>query len=242
MAIFLFSDRSFERNRLPRNLEDLPHLIERQVHPLRDFFRGRFTPEFLYEMSRGPDELIDCLYHVHRNTDRPGLIGDRSSNGLPNPPRGVRAELIPALVLELIHGLHQADVSLLNQIQELKPAVRILLGDADDKSQIRLNQFGLSPLDLLLRYVEMFNGIFDLIGGHQCLFGFQLLDAGLGRLKDFFDIVESVLRTARLALDGEKTLTVPAQLPKGVSTSFTANPEATLTTDDLPFRRSDLDR
>src|SRR5215472_17809256 len=131
MAIFLFSDRSFERNRFPRDLEDLSHYIEWQVHPLRDFLRGRFASEFLYEMSRRPDELIDCLDHMYRDTDRSGLIGNCPGNRLPDPPGGIGTRLIPAFVLELIHRLHQTDVSLLNQIQELKPAVRVLFGDTN---------------------------------------------------------------------------------------------------------------
>src|SRR5215831_4215991 len=133
MAIFLFSDWSFERNRLPRDLENLSHFIEWQVHPLRDFLRGRLASEFLYEMSRGSDVLIDCLNHVHRDADRSGLIGNCPGNRLSDPPGGIGTELIPALVLELIDRLHQTDVSLLNQIQELKPAVRVLFGDTNDQ-------------------------------------------------------------------------------------------------------------
>src|SRR5262249_49178683 len=117
-----------ERNRFPRDLEDLSHFIEWQVHPLRDFLPGRFASEFLYEMSRRPDELFYFFDHVHRDTDRSGLFCNFPGNHLPESPEGIGTELIPAFVLELIHRLHQTDVSLLNQIQELEPAVRVLFG------------------------------------------------------------------------------------------------------------------
>ena len=35
----------------------------------------------------------------------------RDSDRLADPPRGVRRELVAAAVLELVHGLHQADVA-----------------------------------------------------------------------------------------------------------------------------------
>src|SRR5215469_14644178 len=68
------------------------------------------------------------------------LIGDGARDGLPDPPRRVGAELVPALVLELVDRLHEADVALLDQVQELQAAVRVLLRDADDEAQVRLDE------------------------------------------------------------------------------------------------------
>jgi len=39
-------------------------------------------------------------------------------------------------VLELVHGLHQADVALLDQVKELEPAIGVFLGDRDHQAQI----------------------------------------------------------------------------------------------------------
>ncbi len=39
MAVLFLADRRFQRNRLARDLENLPDLVERQIHPLGDFLR-----------------------------------------------------------------------------------------------------------------------------------------------------------------------------------------------------------
>ena len=77
---------------------------------------------------------------MHRDTDGAGLIRDGAGNGLTDPPCGIGRELVAALILELVHGLHQADVAFLNQVEELQAAVRVLFGDADHKAQVRADE------------------------------------------------------------------------------------------------------
>ena len=74
--------------------------------------------------------------------DRAALVGDGAGDGLANPPGGVGAELEAALVVELVGGLHQADVAFLDQIQEGQAATDVLLGDGDDEAEIGLDQVG----------------------------------------------------------------------------------------------------
>src|ERR1700722_14654572 len=74
MRIFLFADRSFERDWLLRDLQDLPHFRDGDIHSLSDFFAGRLASELLHELPRGADQLVDGLDHVHRNADRTRLI------------------------------------------------------------------------------------------------------------------------------------------------------------------------
>src|SRR5262249_54341369 len=119
MRIFLFSDWSFERDRLLRDLQYLANFRHRDVHPLRDLFRRRLTTELLYKLTRGADQLVDGLDHVHRNTDRSSLVSNCARDRLTNPPRRVRRELVAATILELVHRLHQADIAFLNQVEEL---------------------------------------------------------------------------------------------------------------------------
>jgi len=47
------------------------------------------------------------------------MIGNSAADCLPNPPRRVGRKLVAAAVLELFHRLHQAEVALLNQVEEL---------------------------------------------------------------------------------------------------------------------------
>src|SRR5678809_964777 len=153
MAVFFLTDRSLQRNWLTCDFQNLPHFVERQVHAFGDFLRGRFPPEFLDQMTRGSNQFVDRLYHMDWDTDGPCLIGNRAGNSLANPPGGIGTELVAALVLKLIHGLHQANIAFLDQVKELKAPVRIFLGDTDNETKIRLNQFGLPTLDLVFRYI-----------------------------------------------------------------------------------------
>ena len=77
---------------------------------------------------------------MHRDANRSGLICDRSRDRLANPPRCVRRELEALDVLELLHGADEADVPLLDQVQEAHAATDVLLGDRDDEAQVRLGQ------------------------------------------------------------------------------------------------------
>jgi hypothetical protein len=53
---------------------------------------------------------------VDRNPNGASLIGDGPGDGLTYPPRGVGTEFITSLIFEFIHGFHQANIPLLNQI------------------------------------------------------------------------------------------------------------------------------
>ena len=85
---------------------------------------------------------------MHRNPDGTGLVRDGAGNGLANPPGGVGGELVATAVFELIHGLHQADVAFLNQVQELQATVGIFLGDGNHQSQVGLDHFFLGAAGL----------------------------------------------------------------------------------------------
>ena len=84
-------------------------------------------------------DLVDRLDHVHGNADRARLVRDRARDSLTDPPRRVGRELVAAPVLELVHRLHQPDIALLDQVQELQAAVRVLLGDGDHEAKIGLH-------------------------------------------------------------------------------------------------------
>ena len=120
MRFFLFTHRRFERDRFLRDPQHLADLADRQFQPAAEFFGGRFATQLLLQLTLRPHQLVDRLDHVDRNADGPGLIGDGPRDGLPHPPGRVGGELIAALVVELIHGLHQADVAFLNQVEELQ--------------------------------------------------------------------------------------------------------------------------
>jgi len=61
-------------------------------------------------------------------------------DGLADPPRRVRRELEALGVVELVDGAHEAQVPLLDEVQEREPSVAVALGDGDHESQVGLDQ------------------------------------------------------------------------------------------------------
>ena len=114
--------------------------------------RRWFSSQFLHQLARGADQLVDRFDHVHRDANGAGLIGDGAGDGLANPPGGVGGELVAAAIFELVDGLHQADVAFLNQVQELQAAVGVFLGDGNHQAQVGFDQL---PLRLLRVHVPL---------------------------------------------------------------------------------------
>src|SRR6266540_1253628 len=166
VAVLLLADRGLEADGLLRDLEDLADLVERELHLLGDLLRRRLAPELLHEIAARPDELVDRLDHVDGDADRPRLVGDRARDRLADPPRCIGRELVAALVLELVDRLHEADVPLLDEVEELQAAVRVLLRDRHDEPQIRLDELGLRPLGPVLALADRPVGAAQVLARH----------------------------------------------------------------------------
>src|ERR1017187_1590386 len=205
MRIFLFANRRFEGDRLLSNLQDFADLRYRNVHPLGNLFRRRFASQFLHQLPRRADQLVDRFDHVQRDTNRTRLIGDGSGNGLPNPPRGISRELITAAVFELVDRLHQADVAFLNQVEELQSTIGVLLCNRDHQPQVRFDELALGVLrvhvaldDLALRALELLEQqarfhfkLFQLSADRaRLLLIFLLLLFAAGRIGPLFQVLD----------------------------------------------------
>src|SRR5581483_4471799 len=185
VRILFFADGGFERDRFLGNLQHFAHFDHGDFHALGNLFRGRLPPVFLHQLPRGPDELVDRLDHVHGNADGPRLVGDGSSDRLADPPGGVGREFVSPPVLELVHGFHQADIALLDQVQELKAAVGVLLGNGYNQAQVRLDQLVLGGAGLRF-------------AAHDIRVG--SLELGCRRLDRLFDLGEARPQIAQLLL------------------------------------------
>src|SRR6266542_5895390 len=119
------------------------------THAPRDFLDGRLAPQLLEQGTLHPDQAVDGLHHVDRDADGAGLVGDGPRDRLPDPPGGVGAEFEALLVVELLDRADEADVALLDEVQEAHAAADVLLGDADHQAQVRLGQT-LASVDPLL--------------------------------------------------------------------------------------------
>ena len=92
-------------------------------------------------LARDAIHLVDGFDHVHRNTNGACLIRDRAGDGLTNPPGGVGRELVAAAIFEFVHGFHQADVTFLNQIEELQATVGVFFCNGNHQAQVGLDHF-----------------------------------------------------------------------------------------------------
>src|SRR6266542_1097100 len=163
MRILFLSDRRLERDRLLRDLHDLADLGDRHVHALGDLLGVGLPSQLLHERARGARQLVDRLDHVDRDADRARLIRDRAGDRLADPPGRIRRELVAAAVLELLDGFHQADVAFLDQVQELKTPVGVLLGDGDDEAQVRDDQLVLGLVRFLFSLADHPQGLLDVL-------------------------------------------------------------------------------
>src|SRR6266498_293582 len=159
MRVLFLADRCVQRQRLARELQHLPDLVGRQVHLLADLVGRRLASQLLYQDAAGANQLVHRLDHVDRNADRAGLVGNRARDRLADPPGRVRRELVAALVVELVDGLHEADVAFLDHVEELQAAVRVLLPDRHDEAQVGLDQRRLGPVRDALAAQDLAHGL-----------------------------------------------------------------------------------
>src|SRR5215207_10690155 len=81
----------------------------------RKLLRRWVASQFLNECSLCPQDPRDGFKEMHRDADRPRLLGDRAVDGLPYPPRGVRAELETAPWVEFSDRPQKSHISFLDQ-------------------------------------------------------------------------------------------------------------------------------
>jgi len=144
LTVFLLADGRFEGDGELRDPAYLLHFDRLDLHLGGDLVVGRLAPQALNELAGDADHLVDGLHHVDGDADGARLVGDRPGDGLANPPCGVGAELEPLAVVELLHRADQAEVPLLDEVEEEHSAPDVLLGDAHHKAQVGVD-------DLLLR-------------------------------------------------------------------------------------------
>ena len=211
VGILAVADGPVQTDRMLGDVEHPSRLLDRHAHFRRDLVDGGLAAKVLVQKFRGAADAAHRLDHVDRDANRPCMVGDRSRDGLANPPGGVRAELVAPAVLVLVHGAHQTRVALLDQVQEAQPAVAVLLGDGDDQTQVGAGErplgllvLGEHPLhrpqfflqlvgpfeDQLLQAGQFLAGGFDVIGGHD------IVDTGRDHLLELAHLLADALELA----------------------------------------------
>src|SRR5207342_2298760 len=95
--------------------------------------------------ARNSDELVA---DVGGHPDRAGRVGDRSADRLADPPGRIGRELEAAPVIELLDRPHEADVALLDEVEDADPARLVAARDRDDEPQVRLDEASSSGVAL----------------------------------------------------------------------------------------------
>src|SRR5215203_735259 len=132
---------------------NLPYLLGRPPEAPRDLFVGRLAAQLGGEPIVGAGHLAHLFTHVHGEPYGAALVRHGPSDSLPHPPRGVVGEPEAPVWVELLDGLHQPYVALLNEVLKGHPTTPVLLGHAHhepqvllDEPHVRLGVPSLSPL------------------------------------------------------------------------------------------------
>ena len=102
--------------------------------------------ELLAHLAADALQLVDLLDQVDGQPDGARLVGHRPADRLPDPPGGVGRELEALGVVELLDRTDQAQVALLDQVQERHAVAGVALGQRHDQAQVGAQQVVLGPL------------------------------------------------------------------------------------------------
>src|ERR1035437_1883738 len=139
-GIVLLADGRFQRDRILRDLPDLANALRGDAELVGDLLVRRLAPQFLEEAPGHADLLVDGVDHVHGHADGPCLVGDSPGDRLADPPCCVRRELVAAAVIELLDGADEAEVAILDEVEEGQVTAHVLLGDRDDQAKVGLGE------------------------------------------------------------------------------------------------------
>ena len=101
----------------------------------------RLAAVFLAELVSDFGEFGNKLFHVHRDADGVGLVGDGAVDALADPPGSISRELKPAFIFKFFHGFHQPQAAFLDKVGKLEVGVDVLFGDRYHQAQVGFDEF-----------------------------------------------------------------------------------------------------
>ncbi len=123
---------------LDRLLDDA-ELLAADFERLLELLIGRRIAELVLKTACGPAELGHQLDHVRRDVNRLHAVDKGALDGLLDPPRGVGGEACAVLGIKAFDRFEQADVALLNQIEQPHAPAGVVLGDVHHQTQVAAN-------------------------------------------------------------------------------------------------------
>ncbi len=97
-------------------------------------------PEPGDQLLVGANEAPEILDHVYGDADGTPLIRERAADGLADPPGGVGGKLEAASVVKLPHGLQEAEIPLLDEVNEIQALAMVARGDGDHQPQVGFSE------------------------------------------------------------------------------------------------------
>ena len=107
---------------------------------------------------------LDHVHDVHGEADRAALVGDGARHGLADPPGGVGRELEALGVVELLDRADEAEVALLDEVEQREAGRCIDLRDRDHEAKVALDQ---APLGRLVAEILETSELALLLGVEQ---------------------------------------------------------------------------
>ncbi len=141
-AVRIRIERRVEGRRGGAELQDVLDVVDALAGEMRDVLHPHFVArvlEFHLEMALGADHVLQFAHDVHRQADRPGLVDHGTLDGLTDPPGGVGREAEAALRIELLQRVDQAEVPLLDEVEQRQAPVGVMLGNRHDEPQVALD-------------------------------------------------------------------------------------------------------
>ena len=111
-----------------------------------DLLDRRVAVQLLRELAARALHAPHLLGDVHRQADRAALVGERAGDRLADPPGRVRRKLVAHPVVELLDRADQAEVALLDQVEERHARLRVVARDRHHEPQVALDQPALRRL------------------------------------------------------------------------------------------------
>ena len=137
------ADRSLEAHRVLDELEQLLDATHGKATLDGDLGDRRVAVQLLGEDAPGAHHAPHLLGDVDGQPDRPALVGERARDRLADPPRRVGRELEAEPVVELLDGPDEAEVPLLDEVEERDAGLRVVPRDRHHEAEVRLDEAAL---------------------------------------------------------------------------------------------------
>ena len=134
------ADRHRQRHEVGAGVQRDQHPLLGHAGLLGQLGGGGLAPERLEQRGRRLRQHRHRVDEVGGQPDGAGLVGDAAADRLADPPGGVGGELEALAVVELLDRPHQAEVALLDEVEERHPGALVALGDRHHEAQVRLDE------------------------------------------------------------------------------------------------------